>query len=134
MSDPNIAKFYSEGRLANAKNPFQGNRKKVLCVCSAGLLRSPTIAHVLATDYDFNTRACGVGLDYALVPIDEVLVHWADEIVCAETWHAGFVSANFNLNGKPIYPLEVPDQYQCRDPELITIIKERLEPIYGVGV
>lgn len=26
--------------MGNAANPYQGNYKKVLCVCSAGLLRS----------------------------------------------------------------------------------------------
>lgn len=47
-------------RIANASNKFQGSYKRVLCVCSAGLLRSPTAALVLSKDpYNFNTRACG---------------------------------------------------------------------------
>lgn len=134
MSNPDIAKFYSEGRLFNAKNPYQSDRKKVLCVCSAGLLRSPTIAHVLATDYDFNTRSCGVGLDFALIPVDEVLIHWADEIVTAESWHIDQLEKLFPpevLKGKKITPLEVADNYEYRSPELVDQIKYRLSEIYG---
>ena len=47
-------------RLGNSKNPYQGDFKKVLCVCSAGLLRSPTAAWVLSNaPFNFNTREIG---------------------------------------------------------------------------
>ncbi len=71
----------TRNQIGNAKNPFQGEAKKVLCVCSAGLLRSPTLAHLLHRKYGFNTRACGSSQDFALIPISEALVEWADEIV-----------------------------------------------------
>ena len=42
-------------RLANTQNKYQGKYKKVLCVCSAGLLRSPTAALVLSQEpFNFN--------------------------------------------------------------------------------
>ena len=42
-------------------NPYQGDYHKVLCVCSAGCLRSPTAAVVLAQEpFNFNTRSAGV--------------------------------------------------------------------------
>jgi predicted protein tyrosine phosphatase len=70
-------------RLGNCGNRFQGGRNRVLCVCSAGMLRSPTIAWVLSNEpYGFNTRAAGISDEYALIPVDEVLLSWADEIVC----------------------------------------------------
>lgn len=34
-------------QIANADNRFQGTDKRVLCLCSAGLLRSATIADIL---------------------------------------------------------------------------------------
>ena len=44
-------------RLSNVNNRFQGNFKRVLYVCSAGLLRSPTLAEILSqAPYNFNTR------------------------------------------------------------------------------
>lgn len=70
-------------RLANSSNIYQGKFKRVLCVCSAGLLRSPTAAFVLSQEpYNYNTRAAGLIKEFALVPVDEVLIRWADEIVC----------------------------------------------------
>ena len=54
-------------KLANTRNPYQGTSKRVLCVCSAGLLRSPTIAWILSNPpFNFNTRAAGVSLEYVL--------------------------------------------------------------------
>lgn len=57
-------------RKWNAKNPHQGNFERVLCVCSAGLLRSPTVAVVMA-QHGFNTRAAGLEKDFALIPVDD---------------------------------------------------------------
>ena len=58
-------------RLANTHNPYQGDFKKVLCVCSAGLLRSPSTAFVLSQDpFNFNTIAAGINEDYALIVVD----------------------------------------------------------------
>jgi len=89
-------------RLANAKNPFQSDRKKVLCVCSAGLLRSPTDAWILSNEpFGFNTRAAGASDEYALIKLDQVLVEWADEVVVMEEWQKGDIES-FGL-GKPIH-------------------------------
>ena len=60
-------------------NPFQGSATRMLFVCSAGLLRSPTGAAV-ANNLGFNARSCGSGLHYALIPISVNLVHWAEFI------------------------------------------------------
>ncbi len=40
----------NRNRWGNIDNPYQGSAKKVLCVCSAGMLRSPTAANVLYVD------------------------------------------------------------------------------------
>ena len=117
-------------RLGNATNLHQGKYKKVLCVCSAGLLRSPTAAVVLSQPpFNFNTRAAGVSGDYALVELDQVLLTWADEIVCMEKWHETEIRAklqDFTL-AKPIIVLSVPDDYPYRAPELMKAIKDSYE-------
>lgn len=108
-------------RLANAHNEYQGSTKKVLCVCSAGLLRSPTAAVVLSQEpFNYNTRACGATLEYALVPLDDVLLHWADEIVCMEQEHADKIKTD-----KPVIVLDIEDNYPYRHPDLMSLIKER---------
>lgn len=112
-------------RLGNAHNPFQGNYKKVLCVCSAGLLRSPTAALVLSQEpYNFNTRAAGLEPDFALVIVDDVLLEWADEVVCMTQEQAHALAARTE---KPIVCLNIEDSFAYRDKELIKRIKEEYE-------
>ena len=110
-------------------NRFQGDYKKVLTVCSANMLRSPTMAHVLSAEpYNFNTRSAGTR-GYALIPVTEDLLMWCDEVVCADTEHALWVRNKMMewMIDKPIIDLQIPDNYEYRNPELIELIKERYE-------
>ena len=110
-------------------NRFQGDYKKVLTVCSANMLRSPTMAHVLSADpYNFNTRSAGTAL-YALIPVTEELLMWCDEVVCADTEHALWVRNKMIewMLDKPIIDLKIPDNYEYRNPELIELIRERYD-------
>ena len=119
----------SMNRLANCGNRFQGDYKKVLCVCSAGLLRSPTAAFVLSQEpFNYNTRAVGLNSEYALVALDSVHLSWADEIAVMEPWMADEVDNRLLkvLGGKEkrVLCLNVPDKFPYRDPELVKLIKE----------
>lgn len=119
MSDP-----FLMNRLANCTNRYQGEYKRVLCVCSAGLLRSPTAAFVLSQEpYNFNTRAAGLNPEFALVPVDRVLLEWADEIVVMSAQQAEQIRAMLE-DEKPIVVLRIPDNFRYRDPELIQLIRE----------
>lgn len=110
-------------RLWNCKNPYQGDYKKVLCVCSAGLLRSPTAALVLSKKpYNFNTRSCGMDTGHALIPLDDVLLAWADEIVCMDEFQEQVIRQGTH---KPIINLRIADSFNYRDPKLMALIKER---------
>lgn len=112
--------------MYNCKNPFQGEYKKALCLCSAGLLRSPTLAFVLG-NMGYNTRAAGVH-DYALVQVNEVLIEWADEIYCVEPAITDVLLHNFKVpEDKKVITLTIPDCYPYRDKELIKIIEEQLK-------
>lgn len=68
----------TRNQLHNITNWSQGDTKKVLTVCSAGLLRSATLQNFLIKEYGFNVRNCGTEESYALIPISEALVKWAD--------------------------------------------------------
>jgi len=126
-----------QNRLRNAHNSNQGNFKRVLCVCSAGLLRSPTIAWVLSNrPYNCNTRACGSEPSYALIVLDPVLVEWAEEIVIANSEQFGPVSQLVDAIEGPqrkIINLDLPDMYKTRSPELIRIIRQKLHLLAYVG-
>ena len=110
-------------RLGTTKNPYQGKYKKVLCVCSVGCLRSPTTAVVLSHEpFNFNTRSCGLDTEFAIIPIDDVLIEWADEIVCMDQYQQKVLKERTD---KPVICLNIGDSYEYRDPELMRRIKER---------
>lgn len=114
-------------RLANARNSYQGKTKRVLCVCSAGLLRSPTAAVVLSQEpFNYNTRAAGLTPEFALIPVDRVLLEWADEIVCMSNSQAIALSRMIE-DYKPVISLDIPDNYGYRDPELMRLIYDRYQ-------
>lgn len=109
-------------RLYNCKNPYQGDYKKVLAVCSAGLLRSPSTALVLSQEpFNYNTRAAGLDSDHALIIVDDVLLEWADEIVCMQKDQARKLKM---MTKKPVVCLDIPDEFEYRNPELLKMIKK----------
>jgi len=121
-------------RLFTCKNPYQGDAKRVLCVCSAGLLRSPTAAVVLQREFGFNTRAAGAN-DYALIPVDAILIHWADEIVCMEDIHFQTLEMRFPLDmtDKPVKVLAIPDRFSYMKESLQESIKEVYQRLENPG-
>ena len=116
--------YNTNSALEIAHNPYQGSYKRVLCVCSGGILRSATAAVVLSQEpYNFNTRAVGCR-PYALIPINDALLKWADEIVCMTQQHFEIMKT---LTTKPIICLNIPDEFEYRQPYLINLIKQRYE-------
>ncbi|MCI4437982.1 MAG: hypothetical protein JHC33_14335 [Ignisphaera sp.] len=111
-------------KLGNCHNVYQGTEKRVLCVCSAGLLRSPTMARVLAETYNYNTRAAGMAEEYALIDVNDVLIEWADEIVVAEDCMGVEIMRRFPSVTKYI-SLDLPDRFERMNPTLVKLIKER---------
>lgn len=121
-------KAFLLNRIANCKNEFQGNANRVLCVCSAGLLRSPTAAVVLsAPPFNYNTRAAGLTEEFALIPVDDVLLHWADEIVCMEPKQKETLLNLSVVKAKqtPVKCLGIEDNFAYRDPKLMELIAQR---------
>lgn len=122
----------TRNRLANTTNPFQGSDLKVLCVCSAGLLRSPTMARLLSRNYtNVNPRAVGISEEYALIPLEEVHLHWADLILCADEDHFNAVAEILDNTwfSRQAYNLSIPDKYDFGDAELEAIIQGKFDKI-----
>ena len=120
----------TRNQLGNASNPHQGKAIKALCVCSAGLLRSPTIAKYL-TGLGYNTRACGTSQEYALIPVTQALLSWADEIhvVSSEAHVIEALLKGLNLT-TPVVSLPIADEYGTFDPALEAIITEFYITLY----
>lgn len=119
-------------RLWNVDNKFQkiDDYPRLLTVCSAGVLRSPTAAFVLANSpFNYNTRACGLDHNFALIPFDEVLATWADKIVVMNLSQKRIVNEflqKWELSGmKLVLDFDIPDDYDYRDPGLCQLIYNR---------
>ncbi len=111
-------------------NPYQGTDKKLLFVCSAGLLRSATGANLYAKK-GFNTRNCGTH-EYALIPLSANLIMWADKIffVNEENYKQAletFSISNYDedLKEKSVV-LDIPDQFEYNHPILIRFFEETM--------
>lgn len=106
-------------------NPWQGEARKVLCVCSAGCLRSPTTANVLHKEYGYNTRSAGIEPEYAIVPVSARLLMWCDEVVVMESWQAQEIESMLEqmLIEREVVCLSIPDNYAYMQEELIEDIK-----------
>lgn len=125
-------------QLANARNPFQGDDLKVLCVCSAGLLRSPTLARFLTSKYGYNTRAVGTSQEFALIPISKALILWADRIIFVDQEAYDEIESDFNQfladYSAPFYNpnvaiMNIPDEYEYNDDRLVKAIEEQYDEI-----
>lgn len=112
-------------------NPFQGNAKRVLFVCSAGLLRSATGA-TIGSMLGFNTRNCGTE-EYALIRISLNLILWADRIyfvnpenyIRATTLFQFDLEALENIKNKT-QVLTIEDEFDYMDPKLVQIFRDTL--------
>jgi predicted protein tyrosine phosphatase len=125
----------SLNQLANVNNIYQGSYRRVLFLCSAGLLRSATAAHIFsASPYHWNTRTAGVSSEYALNVASHALLHWADNIICMEPSHIsqlGFLHSEEVLDKyrSKIYALNIPDIYPYRDARLIELLLEQVSAL-----
>lgn len=105
-------------------NNYQGPYTRALCVCTMGMLRSPTLAYVLNQEpYNYNTRACGAH-ELALIPVTEALVDWADVIFVFSSNIE--ISIKDKTRSKKVINLNIPDDYDYMDEELLLIIDNKL--------
>lgn len=128
--------FVSRNAAGVCNNTYQGDAKRVLTVCSAACLRSPTAAVVLNQEYDYNTKAAGVSLEYAIVPVTGRLLMWSEEIVVMENWQAHEIIGMLEIMhiDRPVVCLNIDDDYSYMQPELVELIKERYEAESEKGI
>jgi predicted protein tyrosine phosphatase len=108
-------------------NPYQGKDKKVLFVCSMGILRSATAARLYA--HKHNTRSAGSWED-ALIPLSPMLIAWANEIVFVNKENYDHAVARFGEEAfleTPTKVLDIPDKYHHMHKELIKAFDEQYE-------
>ena len=104
--------------------------KKLLFVCSENRLRSPTAEEVFSKYDGIEAIGCGTNSD-SETPISGDLIEWADIILFMEETHRNKVSKKFNemLKAKQIVCLGIPDNYDRMQPELINLLKARVDRV-----
>lgn len=107
-------------------------RKKVLFVCDANRLRSPTAIELYQHNEDLEVKSAGISREIAIRVTSELL-EWADIIFVFEKRHRNLIHKEFNglYWRKSITCLYVPDLYDYMDPDLIYILKQRLKRYIG---
>ena len=120
-------------RTCPVDNEYQGARVRMLFVCSAGLLRSPTAAAV-AENLGYNTRSCGSSLSYAIIPITVNLVHWAKVIffVNEENYEESlevfeYDTETIEMLKKKAVIWDIEDDYEYYHPTLVSKVKHLME-------
>lgn len=136
-------KMIKRNQMGVIFNSYQGSTKKVLTVCSAGCLRSPTAAHILSSEpFNFNTRCAGISTEYAIVPVTEALIVWADIILVMDEQQQRYIndmqnvlaaeaSSMFEYNYKRVVNLEIDDIYGYRDPRLVNIMTDKFAELFS---
>jgi predicted protein tyrosine phosphatase len=102
---------------------------RVLFVCSQNRLRSPTAEAVFAACEGLETLSAGVDSD-AITPIDTELIEWAEIIFVMENVHRDKLRKRFGkmLDGKRLIVLGIRDEYDNMQPELVDILKHKVQP------
>ena len=106
--------------------------KKLLFVCSENRLRSPTAETVFSEYKGVEAIGAGTNAD-AETPVSGDLIEWADIILFMEKVHETKISQKFKplLQGKRLVVLDISDNYKYMQPELIQLLKTKVEKSCG---
>jgi predicted protein tyrosine phosphatase len=103
------------------------NALNLLFVCSRNQWRSPTAQKVWGKRNNLKARSAGTS-PKAKRTISPADIRWADVIFVMEHKHKNRLIAEFTrmLCYKPIYVLDIPDDYKFMDPDLITELESKV--------
>ena len=104
--------------------------KKLLFVCSENRLRSPTAEAVFSELEGVEAIGAGTNSD-AATPVSGDLIEWADVVLVMEKSHRNKVSKKYKdlLKNKRLIVLDIPDNYECMQPELIKLLKAKVSRV-----
>ena len=102
---------------------------KVLFVCTANKLRSPTAEDVFRDFPGIEALSAGTDAE-APRPLTKELVASADLIFAMEPHHRERIRKKYKPRpaDNRIITLYIPDEYERGDPELVALLKDKVEP------
>ena len=100
----------------------------LLFICSKNQWRSPTAEALFKNHPVHNARSAGTS-EKARIKVNEKLLLWADVLFVMERRHKQILMQRFSraLLDKELVVLDIPDDYQFNDPELVDLLKDKLE-------
>ncbi|PXF29228.1 phosphotyrosine protein phosphatase [Pokkaliibacter plantistimulans] len=103
---------------------------KLLFICSRNQWRSPTAEQLWRRRSGYEVRSAGTS-PKARRTVSASDVIWADVILVMESKHRQRLRAEFArlLEHKPLYVLDIPDEYQYMDEVLIDELEARVGAI-----
>ncbi|MEJ5263008.1 MAG: phosphotyrosine protein phosphatase [Ignavibacterium sp.] len=101
--------------------------KKVLFVCTQNRLRSPTAEKVFSNFKGIEVKSAGTDA-HARTHLTSQMIKWADIIFAMEKIHKEKIKQKYKdkLKGKKLICLDIPDEYDFMQPELISILNEKV--------
>lgn len=98
-------------------------------------MRSATAHKIFETDERFEVKSAGTDKTASTVLTTELLT-WADTVVVMEKTHRNIIQKKFKdiYKMKRITCLYIPDDYDFMQPELISILRDRVEQVYTQGL
>ncbi len=102
-------------------------RERILFVCTHNISRSHTAESLFSEHATYEVRSAGTNRS-ARVPVSRELISWAARVFVMETEHVDWLREHFGdlLDERELICLDIPDIYSPLEPELITILREKL--------
>lgn len=109
--------------------PNSGSVMNLLFVCSRNEWRSRTAETIFKNHGQHQVRSAGTASS-ARIKLTEHLLEWADLVFVMEEKHRDIIRQKFpdRIRENSIVVLHIPDEYRYMDAELISEIKESVEP------
>ncbi len=103
--------------------------QRLLFICSANRLRSPTAEQVFSQYPDVEATSAGLSHD-AVDPLTPEHLEDIDLIFVMEKAHRNKLSRHFKAHIKTarVICLNIPDDFEFMQPELIRLLKTRVTP------
>jgi len=110
------------------------SRRRILFLCSRNQWRSPTAEALYEKDPRVEVGSAGVS-KAARRRVTEAMLRWADLILVMENEHKSRVRESFPdlASHLKIEVLDIPDDFAAMDPELVALLRERIEPWIAEG-
>ena len=102
----------------------------LLFICTVNRMRSCTAETIYGNNPMYSVRSAGIAPN-ATQQVTAKLLQWADKVFVMENMHRAFILEKFpdiDLGGKLIV-LGIPDFFYYMEPELIDLLREKIDPI-----